>query len=186
MTMANHAPAARIPAARERLRFLSPQQPNWRRECPMSDRLRNCCWGLCLVLAAGLAAPVFAAEAKKPSDKAEGGEGGRPKSDNSPFVVLDPMPISIIRDSSGKGILVVEISLDAKSVPARPEVEHLVPILRDLYIRVLNLYTSRDLHIHQPADALLIKTRLQMATDQVLGPGKATVLMRQVLERRTQ
>lgn len=136
-----------------------------------------------LVLALGLAAPAAASE-PKPSAKPEG--GSHAASSNTPYFVLDPMPISIIRDSTGKGILVVEIGLDAKAMAARPEVEHMVPLLRDLYIRVLNLYTSRDLHIHQPADALLIKTRLQMATDQVLGPGKAVVLMRQVLERRTQ
>ncbi len=95
------------------------------------------------------------------------------------------MPISIIRDGMGKGILVVEIGIDGKTMDERQQVEHMIPRLQDLYIRVLNLYASRDLHIHQPANAALIKTRLQMATDVVLGPGKAVVLMRQVLERRT-
>lgn len=119
--------------------------------------------------------------------KSEGDHGGsKGASSSTPYFILDPLPISIIRDGMGKGILVVEIGLDAKSMPGRHEVEHMVPRLRDLYIRVLNLYTSRDLHIHEPADAKLIKKRLQMATDTVIGPDKAVVLLRQVLERRTQ
>ena len=130
------------------------------------------------------AAPGLSAGEEKPAPKkAEG--GAHNQDSNSPYFVLDALPVSIIRDSVGKGILVVEIGLDAKTLPARPGVEHLVPRLRDLYIRVLNLYVSRDFHLNQPADAALIKARLQMATDEVLGPGKASVLLRQILERRT-
>lgn len=140
---------------------------------------------LCLI--AGLFLPVAADASGKPSGKPKKHEGGsRAAGSNTPYFVLDPLPISIIRDGLGKGILVVEIGLDAKTMAGREEAEHLVPLLRDLYIRVLNLYASRDLHIHRPASPELIKARLQLATDQVLGPQKATVLMRQVLERRTQ
>lgn len=139
-------------------------------------------------LALALSSAAFASSSgggeKKKSEGDHGGSKGA--SSNTPYFILDPLPISIIRDSAGKGILVVEIGLDAKTMPGRHEVEHMVPRLRDLYIRVLNLYTSRDLHIHEPADARLIKKRLQMATDAVLGPDKAVVLLRQVLERRTQ
>ncbi|MFO1187802.1 MAG: hypothetical protein U1E87_10370 [Alphaproteobacteria bacterium] len=123
---------------------------------------------------------------KKKSGEGEHGGGSKGASSNTPYFILDPMPISIIRDAAGKGILVVEIGLDAKTMSGREEVEHMVPRLRDLYIRVLNLYTSRDLHIHQPANARLIRSRLQMATDETLGKNKAVVLLRQVLERRTQ
>jgi hypothetical protein len=121
---------------------------------------------------------------KKPEHSSEG--GSKAASSTTPYFILDALPISIIRDSAGKGILVIEIGLDAGTMSGRRDVEHMVPRLRDLYIRVLNLYTSRDLHIHQPADAHLIKARLQMATDAILGPDKARVLLRQVLERRTQ
>jgi hypothetical protein len=134
------------------------------------------------LLAIALALAPLAAVA----DEAKPGEGNHAQSSSTPYFILDPMPISIIRDGVGRGILVVEIGLDAKTMDGRRDVEHMVPLLQDIYVRVLNLYTSRDLHIHQPANATLIKTRLQMATDQVLGAGKATVLMRQVLERRTQ
>jgi flagellar basal body-associated protein FliL len=139
-------------------------------------------------LALALSSAAFASSPgggeKKKSEGDHGGSKGA--SSNTPYFILDPLPISIIRDSTGKGILVVEIGLDPKTMSGRHEVEHMVPRLRDLYIRVLNLYTSRDLHIHEPANAKLIKMRLQMATDAVLGPDKAVVLLRQVLERRTQ
>jgi hypothetical protein len=151
-----------------------------RRRSPIVDAL----W---LALALNLPAnPVLASSGvpKKPEPSSEG--GSKAASSTTPYFILDALPISIIRDSAGKGILVIEIGLDARTMSGRREVEHMVPRLRDLYIRVLNLYTSRDLHIHQPADALLIKTRLQMATDVILGPDKARVLLRQVLERRTQ
>jgi flagellar basal body-associated protein FliL len=140
-----------------------------------------------LALALSLPACPALASSGAPEKSEHSSEGGsKAASSTTPYFILDPLPISIIRDSAGKGILVIEIGLDARTMSGRREVEHMVPRLRDLYIRVLNLYTSRDLHIHQPADALLIKTRLQMATDVILGPDKATVLLRQVLERRTQ
>lgn len=137
-----------------------------------------------LFAGAAHASPAGGGEKKKSGEGDHGGSKGA--SSNTPYFILDPMPISIIRDGAGKGILVVEIGLDAKTMPGREAAEHMVPRLRDLYIRVLNLYASRDLHIHQPADAGLIKRRLQMATDEILGPDKAVVLLRQVLERRTQ
>jgi flagellar basal body-associated protein FliL len=107
------------------------------------------------------------------------------QSSTSPYYMVDPIPISIIRDSAGRGLLIVEIGLDAKTLAERAEVEHLMPRLRDLYIRALSLYAARDLNFHQPSNPRTIKTRLQAATDAILGPGKATVLLRQVLERRT-
>jgi hypothetical protein len=127
-----------------------------------------------LLAVAILAGPPARADEKK--DSAE--------SSASPYFALDPMPISIIRDGVGRGMLVVEVGIDAKTLDERKTAEYLMPRLTDLYIQVLNLYASRDLFLHHPPDAEVIDKRLQEATDEILGPGKGVVLLRQLLVRR--
>jgi len=106
------------------------------------------------------------------------------ESSQSPYVALDPIPVPIIRDGAGRGMLVVEFGIDAGTLDERKEAERLMPRLTDLYIQVLNLYASRDLMLNHPPDAETIGKRLQAATDQILGAKKGIVLFRQLLVRR--
>lgn len=106
------------------------------------------------------------------------------ESSQSPYVALEPIPISIIRDGAGRGMLVVEIGIDAGTLDERKEAERLMPRLTDLYIQVLNLYASRDLVLHHSPDAEVIRKRLQQATDEILGAKKGIVLLRQLMVRR--
>jgi hypothetical protein len=127
----------------------------------------------------GLAALCAATAASASPEDKESAE-----SSASPYVVLDPIPISIIRDGSGRGMLLVEFGIDAGTLNERKETERLMPRLTDLYIQVLNLYASRDLVLNHSPDAETIRKRLQEATDQVLGGKKGVVLMRQLMIRR--
>ena len=106
------------------------------------------------------------------------------ESSQSPYMALDPIPVAIIRDGAGRGMLVVEFGIDAGTLDERKETERLMPRLTDLYIQVLNLYASRDLALNHSPDAEIIRTRLQQATDQILGAKKGVVLFRQLLVRR--
>lgn len=130
--------------------------------------------GLILLITA--AAPAFAANA----DTKSGAAGGSA----SPYFAVDPVAVSIIRGNTGRGILVVEVGIDAGTLEEKAKVKHALPLIRDLFIQVLNLYASRDLHLGEPPDVVVIKHRLQEATDDIVGKGKAKVLLRQVLERR--
>ena len=131
-----------------------------------------------LSLILGLAALLAAATARagEASESAE--------SSQSPYFAVDPIPISIIRDGSGRGMLVVEIGIDAGTLDERKKAEEVMPRLTDLYIQVLNLYASRDLVLHHSPDAEVIKKRLQQATDEILGAKKGVVLLRQLMVRR--
>jgi len=131
-----------------------------------------------LSLILGLAALLAAATARagEASESAE--------SSQSPYFAVDPIPISIIRDGSGRGMLVVEIGIDAGTLDERKKAEEVMPRLTDLYIQVLNLYASRDLVLHHSPDAEVIKKRLQQATDEILGEKKGVVLLRQLMVRR--
>jgi hypothetical protein len=131
-------------------------------------------FGLCAI--ASLCGPVPARAAADTKSTAE--------SKDSPFIAIDPMPVSIIRDGAEHGMLVVEIGIDSKTMDERKVAEYQMPRLMDLYIQVLNLYASRDLQLHYPPDAEVIRNRLQEATDEILGPAKAVVLMRQLMVRR--
>lgn len=127
----------------------------------------------------GLAALCAGAAAHASPEAKESAE-----SSESPFVALDPIPVSIIRDGTGRGMMVVEIGIDAGTLDERKETERLMPRLTDLYIQVLNLYASRDLVIHHSPDAEVIRKRLQEATDEILGDKKGVVLLRQLMVRR--
>jgi len=106
------------------------------------------------------------------------------ESSQSPYLALDPLPISIIRDGGGRGMLIVEFGIDSGTLEERKEAERLMPRLTDLYIQVLNLYASRDLVLNHSPDAETIRNRLQEATDEILGDKKGVVLLRQLLVRR--
>lgn len=135
-----------------------------------------------LVLIVALAAVACPALAAGGGTK---GKASSAESSNSPYFVMEPMPVSIIKESAGMGLLVVEIGLDAKTLEDRQNIERLTPRLRDIYLQVLGLYASRDLKTSRPPNVEVIKQRLQAATDDVLGPDHATVLLRQVLVRRS-
>lgn len=133
-----------------------------------------------LPLLLGLAA-ICAASAANASE-AESKESA--ESSQSPYFAVDPIPVSIIRDGSSRGMLVVEVGIDAGTLDERKQAEEQMPRLTDLYIQVLNLYASRDLVIHRSPDAEVIRKRLQEATDQILGAKKGVVLLRQLMIRR--
>ncbi len=131
-----------------------------------------------LPLVLGLAAlcAVTASHASEAKESAE--------SSQSPYFAVDPIPVSIIRDGASRGMLVVEVGLDAGTLDERKQAEEQMPRLTDLYIQVLNLYASRDLAMHHSPDAEVIRKRLQEATDQILGAKKCTLLLRQLMIRR--
>jgi len=132
-------------------------------------------FGLVCGLAVLCAAPAAIASPEAKEDA---------ESSQSPYLALDPIPVPIIRDGAGRGMLIVEVGIDAGSLDERKETERLMPRLTDLYIQVLNLYASRDLALNHSPDAEIIRTRLQQATDQILGAKKGIVLFRQLLVRR--
>lgn len=132
--------------------------------------------GALLALLAALflaASPVRAEEAaKKPAKKSMRGDVC---AETPPFVAMDMLAISIIRDGDAIGILNLKPCFAAKPEQAEA-VAQALPILQDLYVRRLQLYASTRLDPSRPLDVRAIKELLQRASASVLGQNVPVLL----------
>jgi hypothetical protein len=75
-----------------------------------------------------------------------------------------------------QGQLEVSLDLEAKAREAS-ELKHLRPRLQDAYTRQLTRFGQTILDTRRPLDLARLENALQASTDEVLGKGKATVLL---------
>lgn len=126
---------------------------------------------LLLVLALLIWAPAQASAPKKegPMDAA--------------FVTFDPFTVSVVERQRMRGLLVLEVVLHVPESEAREKAEGLKPRLRDTFVRNLMEFGAARARVDRPPDIARIAQTLQSATDQMLGPGEARVLITQALLR---
>lgn len=101
------------------------------------------------------------------------------------FVQLDTIPATIIQSGRPKGLLLVDFGLDVPEGADRDRLEAELPRFLDTYVRVLTAHASLSGDVRRPPDVAVIADKLQSATDRILGPGRAKVLLLGVAIRRT-
>ncbi len=122
----------------------------------------------CLALA--LAAPAVA--------RAGEGEGG--KKQKPSYQELSTLSATVNRPGGRRGVLTVEVGVDAPDPALRDRVELSQPLLRDAYVSALQPY-ALGLAPGSPPSADYIAMTLQRETDRVLGRRGARVLLGTVL-----
>lgn len=106
------------------------------------------------------------------------GEDGETKSDAGPiFMEFAPFSVSVIQRAQIAGYLSVAFDLAVEEEAVVQQVERLRPKVRDAVLLILTRVASSRLDVTRPVDVDLIRAYVQKAVNNVLGAGKAQVLM---------
>jgi flagellar basal body-associated protein FliL len=136
------------------------------------------------VLLALLAALVLALPAM-------GASGDKKKSpvhkitQSASYLMIDPIYTTIMEGDHPLGLLMIGIGLDVPDPALRAETEHLMPVLRDGYVRNLMAFSATAVRPWQQPDVAIIADRLQRVTDRTLRRKGARILLAQVAMRLT-
>jgi flagellar basal body-associated protein FliL len=143
-----------------------------------------------LCAAVALAAPAFAAEGKAAEKSASDAKSGKDKKDKAHTVSLspsylgfDPVYASIFDGDSIRGMLMVGFGLDVPDENLRSQVEAMMPVLRDLYVRNLMSFAASSVRPWRQPDVEAIAAGLQRVTDLQLKRKGAKILLAQVAIR---
>ena len=136
-----------------------------------------------LMAAAGaliLAAPAGAAPSK-PEPESEEARGGRAITSATSYVALEPILAAVQADMSLRGVIHIELGLDAEKAATRRHVELEMARLRNAFNAAIAVYTGVYYTFGDVPDPDRIASLLQEATDRVLGPGEARILLGMVM-----
>jgi flagellar basal body-associated protein FliL len=103
---------------------------------------------------------------------------------NDRYVALAPVTVSVFRDSRVRGMLSLELTLEVADGSSRERIDKIMPRLRDRYITIMSRLAANRVDIHRPLDLESVTEILQSATDQMLGPQVARVLVGGAMVRR--
>lgn len=123
---------------------------------------------LCGLVCLALCAPSLAAAADK---------GKKAK---TPYLELQTVAVSIMRPTGQRGVMTVEVGLDAPQAALRDRLELYLPLLHSAYVSALQPY-AYGLPPGALPSADYIGYALQRETDRVLGQGGARVLLGSIL-----
>lgn len=130
--------------------------------------MRSFAFALLMLAAATLPAQ---AEDEKPAHK---------ETQSDSFIMVEPMYTTIVDAGRPQGLLLVAVGLDVPNAALRAEVEHGLPVLRDIYVRSLMAFTAAAVRPTVQPDVTMIADRLQRLTDKALHRKGAHVLLAQV------
>jgi flagellar basal body-associated protein FliL len=111
---------------------------------------------------------------------AQAEEPAHKETQSDSFIMVEPMYTTIVDSGRPQGMLLVAIGLDIPNAGLRAEVEHGMPVLRDMYVRSLMAFTAAAVRPYQQPDVGMIADRLQRLTDKALHKKGARVLLAQV------
>jgi hypothetical protein len=119
---------------------------------------------------------IFAALAASGAAKAEGGG----KKAKESYVQLQTLAVSTARPGGRRGVLTVEVGLDARDPALRDQVDLYGPLIRSAYISALQPY-GLGLAPGALPSADYISITLQRETDRVLGRRGARLLLGSII-----
>ena len=103
-----------------------------------------------------------------------------PKGNTATYTSFDALTATIWRTDGHRGVLTVQGGLDVQDATLRARAAQSAPLLRDAYVRALNVY-AQSLVPGAPPDVDQISLRLQRATDAVLHRPGARLLLGTVM-----
>ncbi|MDE2183187.1 MAG: hypothetical protein KGJ78_09210 [Alphaproteobacteria bacterium] len=101
------------------------------------------------------------------------------------YMMIDPIYTTVTDGEKPQGLLMVGIGLDVPEPGLRADVNRLMPVLRDAYVRSLLIFTASSVRALRQPDVAAIADRLQRVTDRTLGRRGAKLLLAQVAMRLT-
>ena len=122
-----------------------------------------------VLIALALAAPVASHAADK-----------KDKKDKTLYIQLQTISATMLRAGGRRGVLTVEVGIDAPDMAVRDRIELLQPVLTDAFVSALQPY-ALGVPAAAPPSADYISMALQHQTDRVLGRSGARLLLGSIL-----
>lgn len=136
-------------------------------------------WTMTLSSATALTAPPPSADGASEQPRTQ--RGTRAITHVESYVSVEPIIAAVQAHNSLRGILHIEFGLEAPRSQTRREIAEAMPRLRDSYASAISVYTGMNYRYGDVPDVERIAAMLQSATDQVIGPEKADVLLAMVI-----
>lgn len=145
----------------------------------LSDQRRYTLAPLC----ASLALLACVALLALPTQSFAAGGSSKGTTSDSPYIGQTQIATSILVSFRPVGILQVDMGLYVSNQAQRSRAAGLQPVLRNAWRRTTQEFTNSYYVRGRVPDAVLLGQRLQAATDEVLGPGAARVMLASVVVR---
>jgi len=100
------------------------------------------------------------------------------------YVSLPPVSVPLVNGSYLSGSLFVRVDLAIETQATKARIERLLPRLEAAYLERLSLLSRSHIDTDRAVDLPLLGALLQRATDRVLEPGTARVLVQEAAVRR--
>ena len=107
-------------------------------------------------------------------------ETKRKKGGGASFIQLDPMTATILRPDGRRGVMTVEVGVDAPDPALHARAAQSIPRLRAAYSDVVRNYAA-GLPLFTPPNADYLSLQLQRQTDEILGRPGARLLLGGIL-----
>ncbi len=99
------------------------------------------------------------------------------------FVTMDVLVIPVFQGEKVAATVRIQLKMEAANVESASKIARLLPRLNDAFLRDLYGFIPRHLRKEERLDVALIKDRLQMVGDKVMGPGVIkSILVQAVLK----
>ena len=115
---------------------------------------------------------------------AQAAGGGKASGSFETMVPLEPMPIPIIQQSRIRGILLVEIYLEAPDQQIAGEINHLMPRLRDSLRTGLSEFAAHEIRLDRPIDLDRLDRYISREAHTILHDKRTHVIFRQVMVQK--
>ncbi len=117
------------------------------------------------------------------ADKKEG--GGHGEKPQMAFVKMDPLILPIMDENGVSQIISLVVALEVKDEETAKEVQFMAPKIKDAYLQDMYGVLNRKAALEGGAVQVgMIKKRLNMITNKVLGEDKVSDVLLQVVQQR--
>ena len=104
--------------------------------------------------------------------------------DTTMFVDMEPLAIPIFQGNRVAATVQIQVKLETNGKDNVKKIKRIMPIITDAFVRDLHSFMPRLLKAEERIDVLIIKQRLQLIGDKVVGKGLIkNVLVQSVIEQ---
>ncbi len=111
------------------------------------------------------------------------GEERKAKGNETIFIDMEPLVIPIFEGDTVKATVQIQVKLETNSSDSADTINRMMPRISDLFIRDLHGFMPRLLKKQQGIDVLVVKQRLKLISDKLIGPDLIqNILVQSVVE----
>jgi len=92
------------------------------------------------------------------------------RDDDTLFVDMEPLVIPVFQGDKVAATVQIQVKLETIGKDNKAKLQHIMPRISDLFIRDLHTFIPRLLKQKERIDVLIVKQRLKLISDKLIGP----------------